>query len=107
MSTVGGSAHVASTSVKAAASAPPYVWMALAVVVAGAVLIWHKFGQDPEDTNWLDPGQPPINVGVDFNTTIPGQSWTAPGAPDTGRRATKPYPFNSLMQHPECWVGDC
>lgn len=106
MSTVGASAQAGPAAVRAAATAPPYVWMALAAVVGMAVLIWHKFGQDETDTDWLDPGQPPMNVGVDFVSIRPG-GFTAVGAPPTGPRAGKPYPHGSLLQDPACWIGDC
>lgn len=92
--------------VRAAAAAPPYVWIFLSLIIGLSVLVWHRFGQDPEDANWLDPGQPPINVAMDFSTSIPG-GYTAPGAKPFGMRCCKPYPFASLLHDPKSWVGDC
>lgn len=85
---------------------PPGIIVLVAVAVGLAVMVWHKFGQDPEDTNWLDPGQPPMSVAVDFTSTIAGMSTTVPGAPDGGFKAPRCH-AKSLIHMPCCWVGDC
>lgn len=76
---------------------PPVAWFALAAAVSLAVLLWHGYFCDPEDTDWLDPGQPPINLEVDRNSSSVLPAF----------RPIKPYKYNSLSEHPGCWVGDC
>lgn len=83
-----------------AAELPVVTWFALAVVLALAVLVWHRYCLDPEDRDWLDPGQPPINVDLDMKATVAGVL-------PTQFRALKPYHHDSLSAHPGCWVGDC
>jgi len=78
---------------------PTVMWFAGAVLVALAVLVWHQYSLDDEDRDWLDPGQPPINVNVDMSATVAG---VLPKF-----RPMKPYHFDSLQGHPGCWVGDC
>jgi len=79
---------------------PAGVWFLLALVAALAVVCWHRFCCDDQDTSWLDPQQPPLNVDVDKRATVAGVLLPA-------FRAPKPYPWNSLQEHPGCWVGDC
>lgn len=40
------------------------VWVVGLVVALGALgfLTWHSFATDPDDEQWLDPGQPPAQV---------------------------------------------
>lgn len=57
-SALGGSASV---SVRAL---PPYWWVVGAAVLGVAILAWHTYAIDDEDTSWLDPQQPPENVDV-------------------------------------------
>lgn len=78
---------------------PVALWFACAVVVCLAVLVWHRYALDDEDTDWLDPGQPPINVDVNMHATVAG---VLPKF-----RAIKPYHYDTLTGHPGCWVGDC
>lgn len=82
------------------AAVPPAAWFGITLLAALMVIVWHRYALDPEDRDWLDPGQPPLNVEVDMSATIAGV---------TGRRwrAPKPYVWGTLTQHPNCWVGDC
>lgn len=79
---------------------PAALWFGAALAVCLAALVWHRFCLDPEDRDWLDPGQPPLNLEFDKTATVPAE---------LGRqfRAPRPYPWGSLMQHPGCWIGDC
>lgn len=79
---------------------PVGAWFGLTVILCLMALVWHRFCLDPEDRSWLDPGQPPLNVDVDMRTTV------AAVLPPPFR-APKPYPYDTLAQHPGCWVGDC
>lgn len=49
---------------------PPVVWLAGAAVLGVAFLCWHSFERaGDEDPQWLDPGQPPAQVGLPL---VPG-----------------------------------
>lgn len=82
-----------------AAQLPAVTWFAVAVVLALTALVWHRYCLDPEDRDWLDPGQPPVNVRLDMQSSV--------AAVLPSFRAVKPYAHNSLSAHPDCWVGDC
>ena len=98
-----GVGHV---TARAAVKAPAWMWVAIAAGVAAVVWNYCKV-QDAEVPDWLDPNQPPLSVPTDYSTTLLGQLVTAPGQRTGGCRAHKRYPWDSLMQSPHCWVGDC
>lgn len=103
---VAATVHVGHASAKAAASAPVWVWFALTAGVVAFTWSWVKSKSD-DVPDWLDPNNPPISAPNDFSTAILGQFTTAPGVPTGGVKATKSYPWGSLMAAPCCWVGDC
>jgi hypothetical protein len=42
---------------------PPLGWVGAAALAAAAVLAWHLWDRDVEDTtSWTDPQQPPLNI---------------------------------------------
>ena len=106
MSTVEAHVGVGRASARAAASAPFWMWVAIAAGVGLAVWQFCKV-QDEEPVDYLDPNAPPLSAPVDFATTFLGLSATAPGQDLGGFRKPKKYPWDSLMEHPCCWVGDC
>lgn len=106
MSTVEAHVGVARASARAAVSAPPWAWVAIAGGVALAVWAYCRTA-DAESPDWLDPNQPPLSVPVDFSTKLLGLQDTVPGQDTGGFRREKKYPWVSLMTHPCCWVGDC
>lgn len=106
MSSVEAHLGVGRASARAAVSAPPWMWIGVAVAVAA--LAWQVCRVQADDTpDWLDPNQPPVSTNLDFSTSLLGTIATVPGQATGGFRRRKPYPWASLMTHPDCWVGDC
>lgn len=91
---------------KASVGAPPWVWIAVTAAVVFAVVTYCR-SQKTEVPDWLDPNQPPINAVPDYSTTLLGNFATAPGQPMGGLKPQTKYLWDSLMQSPCCWVGDC
>ena len=106
MSTVEAGIGVGRTSARAAVSAPPWVWLAVTGAVLALVVVYCRT-RDSEVPDYLDPNQPPINALPDYSTSLLGQYATAPGVPADGLKAQTKYLWNSLMESPCCWVGDC
>jgi hypothetical protein len=86
------------------AKVPPLVWVGIALAAGFGVLILHRYNVDPEDTDWLDPGQPSINAEQDMKITW---SNVINSARSGGSRAPKPYPAPNLTSWPGSWIGDC
>lgn len=103
---VGLGIHAGRVSARGAATAPAWVWVAILVGVVALAWSCTRATQD-DQPDWLDPNSPPISVPVDFSTSILGQIATAPGQQLGGRKASRSYPWGTLMTHPCCWVGDC
>ena len=82
------------------ARVPAVGWLLVAIVAAVVLMTWYTFTCDDDDRDWLDPQQPPVNLNVDMKATA-----AAVLAPVF--RAPKIYQYDSLTQHPGCWVGDC
>lgn len=42
------------------------MWLVAGVAVVGGIafLTWHGYARDPDDEQWLDPGQPPAQVAL-------------------------------------------
>ncbi len=106
MSTVQAGVGVGAASARAAVSAPPWVWLAVTGGVIALAVAYCRT-QDAEVPDYLDPNQPPINVVPDFSTSLLGQYGTAPGVPAGAKKPRTKYLWNSLMESPCCWVGDC
>jgi hypothetical protein len=88
------------------AKVPPLAWVGLALAVGIGAIILHRYNVDPEDTNWLDPGQPPLNADMDFKLKMSNVIGTA--APKSSpMRAPKPYFSPNLTCWDGSWVGDC
>jgi hypothetical protein len=76
-----------------AAHVPPWAWAVLVVIAAAGVLVWHQwYTTRGEGDAWLDPEQPPPNIGT---SVVPAE-----------RARRRPYP-PSLVAMPECPAGDC
>lgn len=82
---------------------PPWVWLLLVAVGGTVVMIWHRYYQDDQDRDWLDPQQPPVNVTIPVNAAAS----LGKGVGLRPYRAPKLYPAGNLTEHPQCWVGDC
>lgn len=88
------------------AKVPPLAWVGVALAFGIGAIILHRFNVDPEDTNWLDPGQPPINADMDFKlkmSNVIGNS----ALHSSQVRAIKPYTSPNLTCWAGSWVGDC
>ncbi len=81
------------------ARVPALGWLLIAVAGAAVLMAWYVYACDDDDRDWLDPQQPPINIDVDMKATA--------AAVLPKFRAPKIYAYDSLTQHPGCWVGDC
>lgn len=106
MSSVNAGVGIGPVGAKASVAAPAWVWVAIAAAAVGAVWVYCR-SVDEDVPDWRDPNQPPINAMPDYSTTLLGTFATAPGQDLGGNKPPTRYLWNSLMESPCCWVGDC
>lgn len=106
MSSLEAGIGVGRTSARAAVSAPPWVWVA---ATAGIVFLAVTYcrSQKEDIPDYLDPNQPPLHATPDYSTSLLGTFATVPGQPLGVQKPPVRYIWDSLMQSPCCWVGDC
>lgn len=102
---VSAATSAASSGAARVRAVPVWFWPLAVLALCLGWMIWHRYHQDDEDTDWLDPGQPPLNIGsvaagainvVERRTREIAPLWRAP----------KIYAYGSLMQCRESWIGD-
>ena len=82
---------------------PTVAWVGAALAAGLAVLVVHRYATDPEDTSWLNPQQPGINLDLVKGAALQvGQDATP--APTCRPRAGYP---GTLHGWDGTWIGDC
>ncbi len=73
-------------------------WGGLIAAGAAVLWLWTQYANDPTDTSWTDPGQPPDMVPLAVGSSVGRIQRTIPYA--------RTYP-GSLSSWDGCVIGDC